>query len=311
MSDALVAAFNDATTWHEALAAIKGNTSALLDATRLGKLDLLPDDGDHEQAIGLGVIEIKTLFGSFTSVCGIKAVVERQIDVEYAKHEFVIAIGNANTVEDMRLTFEQAQRLYDDRQSLIQAWSSNDDPVIRARAAQLDADAYTVVLRKLVSHLNDGNYLEVLGEEMLTAREENGPFNDIGALIAALDNAARAIDSGTVVSSFNAAADWEAVLAAVKDNASALLDSDHLNKLNALPDDGIHEQAVGLALAEIRTLFGDFISADQIKAAVEKQIDIEHGRFSALLAINGADDAASWLPPSASISQFSTSTART
>ena len=293
MSDAIVAAFNDAMTWHEALAAIKGNTSALLDATRLGKLDLLPNDGEHEQAIGLGVIEIKTLFGSFTSIDEIKAVVGRQIDVEHAKHEFVVTIGNANTVDDMRLAFEQAQRLYDDRQSLIQEWSSNDDPVIKARAAQLDADAYTVVLRNLVSHLNDGNYLEVLGEKMLAAREENGPFNDIGALVAALDNAARAIDSDIVVTSFNAAADWEAMLAAVKDNASALLDSDHLAKLNTLPDDGIHEQAVGSGLAEIRTLFGDFISADQIKAAVEKQIDIEHGRFSALLAINDADNVTS------------------
>src|SRR5215217_6852573 len=109
---------------------------------------------------------------------------------------------------------------------------------------------------------------------MLAAREENGPFDDIGTLIAALDNAARAIESDTVVTSFNAAAGWEAMLAAVKDNASALLDSDHLAKLNALPDDGSHEQAVGLGLAEIRTLFGDFASADQIKAAVEKQIDI-------------------------------------
>ncbi|MBM6580377.1 VCBS domain-containing protein [Microvirga sp. BT689] len=293
MSDAIVAAFNDATTWHEALAAIKGNTSALLDAARLSKLNFLPDDGDLEQAIGLGVIEIKTLFGSFTSIDEIKAVAGRQIDVEHAKHEFVVAIGNANTVDDMRLAFEQAQRLHDDRQSLIQEWSSNDDPVIKAHAAQLDADAYTLVLRNLVSHLNNGNYLEALGEEMLAAREENGPFDEIGILIAAIDNAARAIDSDGVVTSFNAAADWEAMLAAVKDNASALLDNDHLAKLNALPDDGIHEHAVGSGLAEFRTLFGDFTSVDQIKAAVEKQLDIEHGRFSALLAINGADDAIS------------------
>jgi hypothetical protein len=53
MSQAILDAFNAATTWQAALAAIKANSNDLLDQEHLDKLDTLPDDTGREQAIGL------------------------------------------------------------------------------------------------------------------------------------------------------------------------------------------------------------------------------------------------------------------
>ena len=85
MSQAILDAFNAATTWQAALAAIKANSNDLLDQEHLDKLDTLPDDAGREQAIGLGVNEVKELFGDFIDINTLIAEVRYQIDVEYAE----------------------------------------------------------------------------------------------------------------------------------------------------------------------------------------------------------------------------------
>src|SRR3712207_5827298 len=98
MSDAIVAAFNAAASWEAVLTAIKSNAAEILDDVRIENLEYLANDADREQAVGFGIYEIKTLFGNFTSLPQIQALVKRQVDVEYAKYEFVFAFENANTV---------------------------------------------------------------------------------------------------------------------------------------------------------------------------------------------------------------------
>ncbi len=293
MSDAIVAAFNDAATWDQVLAAVESNAAALLDPTRIENLGFLKNDPDRERALGLGVLEIKTLFGNFMSVSEIKAILERQIDVEYAKYEFVFYFGAANSVEDMRTALDKVQLLYNDREALIQEWSSRDDPAIKTRAAELEAEPYTIVLRKIAAHLGDGAYLDALAVEMMSTRQEHGPFDNLDSIIQALDDSTDVLGSDSIVISFNQAADWEAMLAAIESNAATLLDAGHLAKLNQLSAEGAYEQDVGLGLTEIKTLFGNFSSPGQVASALEQQIDITHGRFAALLAVNGSQDAVS------------------
>jgi len=291
MSDAIVAAFNASASWEAVLAAIKSNATALLDEIRIENLGYLANDADREQAVGFGIYEIKNLFGNFTSLPQIQALVKRQVDVEYAKYEFVFAFETANTVDDMRAALGRVQFLLNDRESVIQEWSSSDDPAVRARAAEMAAEPYTIVLRKIAARLNDGTYLDALAAEMMSAHQESGPFDTLDGLIAALDDATDVLGSESIIASFNEAAGWEAILAAIKDHAVALLDPDRLAKLHQLSDQGAYEQDIGLAVAEIRMLFGDFTSAEQITTVVEKQIDMVHERFAALSAINGSHDA--------------------
>ena len=73
MSVELIAEFNAAETWEQALAAIKNTEyfSILIEdaETRAGyqqKLTDLPDDQGREQAVGMGVVQFKALFGPFT-----------------------------------------------------------------------------------------------------------------------------------------------------------------------------------------------------------------------------------------------------
>ncbi|WP_201831618.1 tandem-95 repeat protein [Microvirga zambiensis] len=292
MSDALIAAFNAATTWQAALAAIKNEEYAalLLEESHRNKLTDLPDDGGREQAIGLGVLEIKTLFGDYTTVEEIKAAVQLQIEVEHEKFRIIGAVGTAQGVGEMKTALEIVETLNTHRQDLIEAWSNSTDPDAQARAAALEVEEYTVVLKRLAAELNNGDYLNRLAEKMMVARAETGPFYGVGTLVAALDNADRAIATDRLLEAFNDAGSWQEALAAIKDNASALLDQEHQDMLDDLPEDGGREQAIGLGVLEIRTLFGDFASLETLITEVRYQIEVEHAKFAALNAINAATE---------------------
>jgi hypothetical protein len=83
----------------------------------------LPDGGGRETAIGLGVLEIKALFGNFTSVADLKVAVEKQIEVEYAKHAFINAIDTAVDANAMTAALQAyVATLNGHRQALITAW---------------------------------------------------------------------------------------------------------------------------------------------------------------------------------------------
>jgi hypothetical protein len=147
MSQALLDAFNAATTWQEALAAIKNEDYAalLLEDGHRTQLNDLPDDQGREQAIGLGVIEIKTLFGDFTTVDQIKSAVQKQIEVEHARFQIIEAVRTAATVADMRTALDLVETLNDHRQDLIAEWSQSTDEDVQTRVAQLNTEDYTLV----------------------------------------------------------------------------------------------------------------------------------------------------------------------
>ncbi len=194
----LVAAFNAADTWQEALAAIKANAAALgLSADSLTKLADLPDNGGREQAIGLGVNEIKALFGHFDSVADIKVAVEQQIAVEHAKFVFISAVDGAGDAAAMAVALAQVATLNADRQALINEWSTSSDPDAVARAADLADDAYTIVLQEIASHLTDPVYMADLSAKMLAARGTlpGGQFFGDGKIVTALQNADAVIDA--------------------------------------------------------------------------------------------------------------------
>ena len=293
MSQALLDAFNAATTWQEALAAIKNEDYAalLLEDGHRTQLNDLPDDQGREQAIGLGVIEIKTLFGDFTTVDQIKAAVQKQIEVEHAKFQIIQAVMNAGSVSEMRAALEIIDTLNDHRQILIAEWSASSDPEAQARADALEIEGYTVVLKRIASDLSDGNYLDFLAEKMMEVREQSGPFFGVGTLITALDTADQAVDA-EILAAFNEADTWQEALEAINTYDSLLLDEARLDKLDDLPDGQGREQAIGLGLNQTKVLFGNFQSIADLKEALEHQIDTEHAKLEFITALDAATTAA-------------------
>jgi VCBS repeat-containing protein len=297
MSQAILDAFNAATTWQAALAAIKANSNDLLDQEHIDRLDTLPDDAGREQAIGMGVNEVRALFGDFIDINTLIAEVRYQIDVEYAKYEFIQAVAAATNADEMAMALTKVEALDAHRQELIEKWSASGDADAMARAEELEGEAYTTVLHEIASHLGDDAYMGALAEKMLIARTESGPFNGVGTLVAALDAADQEIDDEALVSAFNAidgnsTNGWQNALALIKNNTATLLDADALAKLTTLPDGGGREKAIGLGVIEIKTLFGDFTTIDDIKAAVGMQIDVEYAKFEFITALDAATTAA-------------------
>lgn len=189
MSQAIIDAFNNAADWAATLTAIKDNSVDLLDQDHLGKLNTLPDGGGREKAIGLGVREIRTLFGDFASIDDIKAAVAMQIDVEYAKYEFITALDTATTAAEMTdAILDTIELVNQHRQDLIEEWSTSSDPDAVARAADLADDDFTTVLAEIVSHLNDTDYMAELGVRMLALWNalQGGKFFGDGKIITAL-----------------------------------------------------------------------------------------------------------------------------
>jgi VCBS repeat-containing protein len=297
MSQAILDAFNAATTWQAALAAIKANSNDLLDQEHLDKLDTLPDDAGREQAIGMGVNEVKDLFGDFTDINTLIAEVRYQIDVEYAKYELIQAVAAATNADELAVALTKVEALDAHRQELIEKWATSGDAEAIARAEELEGEAYTNVLNEIASHLGDDGYMGALAEKMLIARNDSGGFHGVGTLVAALDAADQEIDDEALLSAFNGidgndADGWQAALALIKSNAATLLDADVLAKLTTLPDGGGREKAIGLGVLEIKTLFGDFTTIDDIKAAVDLQIEVEYAKYECITALDAATTAA-------------------
>jgi Ca2+-binding RTX toxin-like protein len=200
MSVELIKDFNDATTWQEALAAIKdeGYFEILFDteaeATKYnGMLEDLLDDGGREEAIAKGVNEIRDLFGDFETVTEIKAAVTMQIEVEHAKQVFIDTINHARSAEDLKAVLKsQLDIVNQHRQDLIDDWSDETDPAIIARVAELKADTYTIWLEQLTAQLNndaDGAFLTALSAKFVEARA-NGNYFGVYTLLKNLDKAA-------------------------------------------------------------------------------------------------------------------------
>lgn len=200
MSVDLIGAFNAATTDVEALAAINTYADELeLSAASLAALEALPDGGGREKAIGLGVNEIKTLFGEFETVTEIKTAVEKQIAVEHAKHQFITALDGATTPEAMAAAIKATVlQVNTDRAALIAEWDAIEgNAALDLRVEALKADTYTTALAEIVKHLDAAAYMAELGKLVLEARGNlpGGQFFGVVKIADALKNADAEIDA--------------------------------------------------------------------------------------------------------------------
>ena len=116
------------------------------------RLNDLPDDQGREQAIGLGVIEIKTLFGDFTTVDQIKAAVQKQIEVEHAKFQIIEAVADAASCrrdEGRARPRRNPERPPTGSHRGMVHRATDED--VQARVAQLKTEEYTLVLKEIAS----------------------------------------------------------------------------------------------------------------------------------------------------------------
>jgi hypothetical protein len=130
---------------------LKAHASDVFTDITAAAFDILPDGKGREGAIANGVYEHIQLFGSFTSIGQIKSVVEFHAETELAKHEFIGAVRNAKTQEEMLAAMELGKGLSQDRQDLIDEWSAANAPqAAKDRAVELQSDPYTKQLQALV-----------------------------------------------------------------------------------------------------------------------------------------------------------------
>ncbi|MBL0402999.1 cadherin-like domain-containing protein [Microvirga aerilata] len=258
----------------------------------------LLEGGERQQAVAQGLYDEWTLSGNFGSVGILKFTLGQQISFEHAKHQFITAANSAGDEAAMAQAISaHLDTLYTHRQDQIaRLIGLGDDPAVRARLQQLEDDPYTIVLNKIVGRLTDTGFLADLAAGLLAARRaiegDVKEFAEIIPVIAALDQASDASDA-TLLAAFNDAADWSAVLAAIDDNGSTVLDASSAAILQILPDGGEREEAIGRGINEIRDLFGNFGTVGAVREAVLQQIAVEHAKHMFFEAINTAGDASS------------------
>jgi hypothetical protein len=139
------------------LAVIDAYDSTLLLGESATHFRSLPDKEARQQAIAAGLREIRTFFGNFGSADVLRHHLKRQIEVEHAKHLFNIAVDTAATHEEMIAAISTyVGTLNQHRQDLIEEWFlSISSPAAMARAAELQADPYTLTLRAIVERPGD------------------------------------------------------------------------------------------------------------------------------------------------------------
>ncbi len=246
---------------------------------------------ERRQAVAQGLYEEWALLGNFGSIGLLKFVLDRQVRFEHAKHQFVTAVNNAADVDAMADAITSyAGILSGHRESEIQRLGGlGSGSAFEARIKELQDDPYTIVLDGIKGRLTDTNFLDDLSAGLLTARNTTGAFSDVLPIINALDLASRASD-GALFAAFNHAADWNAILVAIHEKASTLLDEASPGTLEMLPNGGEREEAIGQALIEIRTLFGPFEGVNEIRIAVNQQIAVERAKHLFIQAIDNADN---------------------
>jgi VCBS repeat-containing protein len=252
MSQAIIDAFNNAADSAATLAAIKDNSGDLLDQDHLDKLNTLPDGGGRETAIGLGVREIRTLFGDFATIDDIKAAVAMQIDVEYAKYEFITALDTATTAAEMTdAILDTIELVNQDRQDLIEEWSNSTDPDAVARAEVLAGDAFTTVLAEIVSHLDDTDYMGELGVRMLALRNalQGGKFFGDGKIITALEE------------------------------ADGDIEDEHVATITGVKTDGITEDGLGTTVLKTLTVHDEDWGENVFKPVAAADLQKQYGKF--------------------------------
>ncbi len=159
----------------------------------------LPDNAGRQKAVALGLQEIATLFGDFTSLADLQAAFAHQVQVEHAKFQFINAIDNAADATAMAAALEEYVELLNaHRQALIAEWDAVEgNEAVAARVAALKADEYTIVLKQIVTRLGQSDDFAMdLAELVLAARgaTAGGKFFGVGGIITALKNGSAEIN---------------------------------------------------------------------------------------------------------------------
>jgi VCBS repeat-containing protein len=231
------------------VAAIKLNASALLDGHHLVMLQQLFSEEAYEQAVGLGLIEIRILFEEFESLDKISAALEKQVDIIHGRFAALQAINGAQDAASLAAALSiHVARLDHHRQELISEWRDSGDPDAATRADELEDEFYTAVLREVSSHLGNEAYLAELAARMWSARQ-NGSFLDVDALISALDVADRAID-----------ATYDAVISGVSSGTMSEDDTQSIGGLLTIEDGDWGESRFKIvAESDLRKQYGAFL----------------------------------------------------
>ncbi|MET0529757.1 MAG: Ig-like domain-containing protein [Microvirga sp.] len=203
--DIILDAFNDDdATDLDILAAIDAYEDQLLSGEALAHFRELPDDAGRQKAIALGLKEVATLFGDYISLEKLQEELAHQINVEYAKFQFINAIDNATDVLEMAEAIEDyVELLSDERQALIADWEKVvGNEAVAARVAVLKADDYTKVLKQIVTRLGQSpNFAMDLADLIIEARSAStgGKFFGVVNIVAALKDASTAINYAPTV----------------------------------------------------------------------------------------------------------------
>jgi VCBS repeat-containing protein len=280
----------------EVLEVIKENAATLLEGTFATQFNAMPPGQGRHQAIAIGLREIIDLFEDFDSVAALKTALNRQIEVEHAKHVFINALDGATTPEGMAAAIKSTVELVNDhRQDLINEWDAIEgNDALDNRVTALKADSYTKALAEIATHVDDAAYMAALGARVLEARGTYPAGKFLG--VVKISDAFLAADAAMNAELVDAINDIDSeienseieVLDAIKAIPSLLLDTNALAKLNELPDNQGREKAIGLGILEIKNLFGDFASIDALTVEVRLQIDVEHAKHVFIRALDGA-----------------------
>jgi hypothetical protein len=139
------------------LAAIKSFDDGFADKLAAAEF---PDGGGRENAVGSGVLETIKKLGVFSDVAFLREVIELHIEMEKHKAEFIRESQMPSDGPDFLDTFKDLIKTLDaERDEIIKFYQTHIDPQGSARAAELLADDYTVVLGKIM------DYAESLIEE--------------------------------------------------------------------------------------------------------------------------------------------------
>jgi Ca2+-binding RTX toxin-like protein len=172
------------------LAALEAHEGKFFGGDELDIFDEMPVGGGRQQAVANGVSEHIDLFGPFTTIAGIKEVVQFHTETEYAKFKFINAAEAATTQDAMLTALERGKGLSADREKLITKWEISSSADAQARAAELRTDPYTVELKEVADA--SPALLQIIASKLLDA---SGPFYGVGNIITVL----QAIDYSSVL----------------------------------------------------------------------------------------------------------------
>ena len=279
------------------LAFIGENAEELLVGDTAGLFNSLPAGGGRQQAIAIGLREIKNLFGDFADPSVLITALGRQVEVEYHKAQLINSIDGAREPENLEQEAALVKaaigtylgQVNGDRQDLIDEWNDATQPLaVQARAAELEAQLFTVSLKALHARMDDAdadNFLNLLSAKFVDTRKGTHYYGD-GTLIPALDAAADAVDAQYA---FNSAISTADVIAAIKLHGESLLDAGTLAHFQAIPDPSGRLNAVADGILEIRKFFGPFASEATVETAVELHIETEYNKLMFIRAVDSAD----------------------